>query len=101
MTAAAAFFYLFSTVMIGSAFMVIAAVLLMRPKVHEHLRTLDVACVLAFVGIWIEKGMGLIIPGFIPSTLHEVVEYLPSAVEWKVSAADASTGETRSTSSGA
>ena len=47
---------------------------------------LDVACVAAFAGVWIEKGMGLIIPGFVPSTLHEVVEYLPSAVEWKVSA---------------
>ena len=28
--------------------------------------------------------MGLIIPGFIPSTLHEIVEYAPSLVEWKV-----------------
>ncbi|MEZ6096816.1 MAG: hypothetical protein R3C03_21775 [Pirellulaceae bacterium] len=30
--------------------------------------------------------MGLVVPGFIPSTLHEVVEYSPSLVEWKVSA---------------
>ena len=30
--------------------------------------------------------MGLIIPGFIPSTLHEIVEYSPSLVEWKVTA---------------
>jgi hypothetical protein len=37
------------------------------------------------MGIWIEKGMGLIVPGFIPSTLHEVVEYVPSLTEWKVS----------------
>ncbi|MEZ4655763.1 MAG: hypothetical protein R3E12_19800, partial [Candidatus Eisenbacteria bacterium] len=44
------------------------------------------ACVLSFVGIWIEKGMGLIIPGFIPSTLHEIVEYAPSLVEWKITA---------------
>lgn len=42
------------------------------------------ACLLVIVGIWIEKGMGLIIPGFIPSTLHEVVEYSPSLIEWKV-----------------
>lgn len=28
--------------------------------------------------------MGLIVPGFIPSTLHEIVEYAPSIVEWKV-----------------
>ena len=45
-----------------------------------------VACLMAIAGIWIEKGMGLIIPGFIPSTLHEVVEYTPSLVEWKVTA---------------
>lgn len=45
-----------------------------------------IACVLCIIGIWIEKGMGLIIPGFIPSTLHEIVEYTPSLVEWKVTA---------------
>jgi molybdopterin-containing oxidoreductase family membrane subunit len=30
--------------------------------------------------------MGLIIPGFVPSTLHEIVEYTPSLTEWMVSA---------------
>jgi molybdopterin-containing oxidoreductase family membrane subunit len=30
--------------------------------------------------------MGLIVPGFIPSTLHEIVEYSPSLIEWKVTA---------------
>lgn len=49
------------------------------------LRPLLIACVLAFTGVWIEKGMGLIIPGFVPSTLHELVEYTPSALEWRVS----------------
>jgi molybdopterin-containing oxidoreductase family membrane subunit len=44
------------------------------------------ACGLAFLGIWIEKGMGLIIPGFVPSTLHELVEYKPSLLEWQVTA---------------
>jgi Ni/Fe-hydrogenase subunit HybB-like protein len=67
-------------------FMVVSAVLLMRPKVNEHQLTLIIACVLAFVGIWIEKGMGLIIPGFVPSTLHEWVEYVPSLAEWKIMA---------------
>jgi molybdopterin-containing oxidoreductase family membrane subunit len=68
------------------AFGVAAAVLLMRPGVVAHKTQLTVACVLAFVAIWIEKGMGLIIPGFIPSTMHEMVEYAPSVVEWQVSA---------------
>jgi Ni/Fe-hydrogenase subunit HybB-like protein len=44
------------------------------------------ACLLVFVGVWIEKGMGLIIPAFVPSTLHELVEYVPSATEWKIMA---------------
>jgi len=43
-----------------------------------------VACVAVFSGVWIEKGMGLIVPGFVPSTLHEMVEYLPSLTEWKI-----------------
>lgn len=47
---------------------------------------LNVACLCAFAGVWIEKGMGLIIPGFVPSTLHEVVEYVPTLTEWKISA---------------
>jgi molybdopterin-containing oxidoreductase family membrane subunit len=42
--------------------------------------------VLIIVGIWIEKGMGLIIPGFIPAPLGEVWEYSPSPVEILVTA---------------
>lgn len=68
------------------AFTVIATLLLLCPRVTEHTGMLVTACVLAFVGIWIEKGMGLIVPGFVPSTLHEIVEYLPSGVEWRISA---------------
>ncbi|MCK5417382.1 MAG: polysulfide reductase NrfD [Desulfobacterales bacterium] len=39
------------------------------------------ACVLLFLGIWIEKGMGLIVPGLVPSPLGEVIDYAPSWVE--------------------
>jgi molybdopterin-containing oxidoreductase family membrane subunit len=48
--------------------------------------TLNIACALTCVGIWIEKGMGLVIPGFIPTPLGEVFEYTPTAVELGVSA---------------
>jgi Ni/Fe-hydrogenase subunit HybB-like protein len=43
--------------------------------------TLNLACGLAFVGIWIEKGMGLVVPGFIPTPLGEVFEYTPTLRE--------------------
>jgi molybdopterin-containing oxidoreductase family membrane subunit len=42
------------------------------------------ACLLLFVAIWMEKGIGLIVPGFIPSPLGEVVDYLPTWVELSV-----------------
>lgn len=63
-----------------------AAIVLLSPKVVDHPKLLITGCVLAFSGVWIEKGMGLIIPGFIPNTLHEIVEYLPNSLEWRVSA---------------
>lgn len=46
---------------------------------------LNVACGSLFIGIWIEKGMGLIVPGFIPSPLGEIVEYTPTLNESLVS----------------
>jgi Ni/Fe-hydrogenase subunit HybB-like protein len=39
------------------------------------------SCILLFVGIWIEKGMGTIVPGMVPSPLGEVIDYAPSWVE--------------------
>ncbi len=42
------------------------------------------ACLLLFVAIWMEKGIGLIVPGLIPSPLGEVVDYLPTWVELSV-----------------
>jgi molybdopterin-containing oxidoreductase family membrane subunit len=65
---------------------VIAAGLFLSRWVFRRADVLIVACVLAFLAAWIEKGMGLIVPGFVPSTLHEIVEYRPSLTEWKVTA---------------
>ena len=62
------------------AFNLAALVLLVLP-VSRSLRWLNLTCVLCIVGIWIEKGMGLVIPGFIPTPLGEMVEYRPSLNE--------------------
>jgi len=53
----------------------------LRPKTRENFLTLNIACVLIITGVYIEKGMGLIIPGFIPGVLGEIYEYGPSAIE--------------------
>ena len=63
-----------------------AAGILLTKKIDKHLPLLNLACLMAFCGVWIEKGMGLIVPGFVPSTMHEMVEYVPSLTEWKITA---------------
>jgi len=55
----------------------LALIVLLLP-LGRSLRFLNLACVCLIVGIWIEKGMGLIVPGFIPSPLGEIVEYSPT-----------------------
>jgi Ni/Fe-hydrogenase subunit HybB-like protein len=65
--------------------MVTATILLMIPRTRKNLVTLNIACILLFAGIWTEKGMGLILPAFIPSPLGEVFEYWPSNPEVVIS----------------
>ncbi|HZO42810.1 MAG TPA: NrfD/PsrC family molybdoenzyme membrane anchor subunit [Methylomirabilota bacterium] len=59
--------------------------LMIHPIRHNH-RWLMLACAVLFIGIWVEKGIGLVVPGFVPSPLGEIVEYTPSLVELGVTA---------------
>jgi molybdopterin-containing oxidoreductase family membrane subunit len=63
-----------------------AAAIVLHPAALRNRWLLIFACCAAFIGIWIEKGMGLIIPGFVPSTLDQLVEYQPSLLEWQITA---------------
>jgi len=42
---------------------------------------LYIACGMLFLAIWIEKGFGLIVPGFIPGPWGKIAEYFPTLVE--------------------
>lgn len=57
------------------------AMLLLYLPISRRPLWLKAACVMLIVGIWIEKGMGMIVPAFIPSPLGEIVEYLPTVNE--------------------
>ena len=70
----------------GIALNTVATIGLMIHPLRRNLRWLMVACAMLFVGIWIEKGVGLVIPGFIPTPLGEIVEYTPTWVEVTVTA---------------
>src|SRR5512143_3203111 len=65
---------------------VLATVGLMIHPVRRTPRWLMLACGTLFIAVWIEKGLGLVIPGFIPSPLGEIVEYVPTWVELCVTA---------------
>lgn len=62
----------------------VALILLYLPATRAR-GALNVACVLLIAGVWIEKGMGLIIPAFVPTPLGEIVEYRPTLNESLVS----------------
>lgn len=64
--------------------MVGSFILLLIPKIRNNFNILPFICVAAFVGIWIEKGMGLMLPGVIPTPIGEFAEYTPSVIELMV-----------------
>jgi Ni/Fe-hydrogenase subunit HybB-like protein len=63
-----------------------ATIALMIHPIRRNPRGLVIASAALFIGIWVEKGIGLVVPGFIPSPLGEIVEYTPSLVEIAVTA---------------
>lgn len=60
---------------------VLATIILTFHKLRNNLNVLYFACVILFIGIWIEKGFGLIVPGFIPGPWGKIVEYFPTLTE--------------------
>ncbi len=60
---------------------VLATIILTFHKLRNNLTVLYFACILLFVGIWIEKGFGLIVPGFIPGPWGKIAEYFPTSIE--------------------
>jgi molybdopterin-containing oxidoreductase family membrane subunit len=60
---------------------VIALVLLINPRTRENEATLAVACGAVFGSLWIEKGLGLVVAGFIPNAFKGVTEYTPTVPE--------------------
>lgn len=63
------------------AFDSIAFLLFLIPRTRKNMITLNIGAVLIYAGVYIEKGIGLIIPGFTPDVLGEIYEYFPSYTE--------------------
>jgi len=65
---------------------VAAFFILLIPRLRKHPVLLNVGCALTFVGVYIEKGIGLVIPGLTPDALGEIYEYVPTLTELGVTA---------------
>lgn len=67
---------------LSALFPFIALALLLVPAWRTNTALLPVACILVIVSLWIEKGLGLMIGGFVPSSLGAVTQYTPTMPEW-------------------
>jgi molybdopterin-containing oxidoreductase family membrane subunit len=58
-----------------------AIALLVIPPTRRNETTLTVACIAVFASLWIDKGFGLVIGGFVPNPFERVFEYWPTLPE--------------------
>ena len=56
------------------------------PAARRNSVTLNIGCLATYAGCYIEKGMGLIIPGLTPDALGEIYQYAPTITELRVAA---------------
>ncbi len=66
---------------VSTVFGIIAIIMLLVPATRKREDTLAIACILLFVSLWIDKGIGLVIGGFVPNPLEEITAYHPSFQE--------------------
>jgi Ni/Fe-hydrogenase subunit HybB-like protein len=55
--------------------------LLVIPQTRKNETILPVALIAVFISAWIDKGMGLVIGGFVPNPFERITEYTPTAPE--------------------
>lgn len=69
-----------------------AFLLFLFPATRHNVVTLNLGCLLIYASVYIEKGMGLVMPAFTPDTLGEIYEYTPTIHELRIGAAIFSIG---------
>lgn len=60
--------------------------MLLTPRLRRNHVTLAVACVVTFAGLWMDKGICLVVGGFMPSPLGVTSRYVPTFPEVMISA---------------
>lgn len=63
-----------------------AFVLPVNPRARRNFATPNIGCAAIYAGVYIEKGMGLILPGLTPDAVGEIYEYRPTLTEFQIAA---------------
>lgn len=71
---------------IALGFNVSAFCIFLVPRLRQNIALLNCGAILIVIGVYIEKGLGLVVPGFVPDVLGEIYEYWPSATEVMITA---------------
>jgi molybdopterin-containing oxidoreductase family membrane subunit len=69
-----------------------ATIALLFPRMRDSYCKIGWLCGAIFLSLWIDKGLGLVLGGFVPSPLEYIVEYYPSMIELGITAAVWATG---------
>jgi molybdopterin-containing oxidoreductase family membrane subunit len=60
------------------------ALIMVIPATRHSEQILPIGCALVFLSLWIEKGISLVVTGFIPSPLETLTEYAPTLREMSI-----------------
>ena len=59
----------------------IALVLMIVPRYRKNEKLLTLGCLTVFISLWIDKGLGMVVTGFVPNPMGQVTEYSPTFPE--------------------
>jgi molybdopterin-containing oxidoreductase family membrane subunit len=66
---------------LSSILAAVAVVMLVFPQIRKNESLLAIACVATFFSLWIDKGFGLVVGGFVPNPFEKITEYWPTFPE--------------------
>lgn len=66
---------------VSSILAVVALAMLIFPQIRKNEALLAIASISTFLSLWIDKGFGLIVGGFVPNPFERITEYWPTLPE--------------------
>lgn len=71
----------------STALTALALFLLVFPQIRKNETMLAIASIFVFISLWIDKGFGLVVGGFVPNPFGRITEYWPTTTEFLIASA--------------